>query len=264
MRGSPWADRPLLYAHRGASAERPENTLLAFERAREIGVDVLELDVHSSLDGVFVVSHDETGARTCNVPRRIQASSWLEISTWDAGWGFTDASGARPYAGRGIRPARFEEVVEAFPDLALNVDIKAATDEEVGRLIALLRERRAERRVLLTSFSGARLNAVRRAGYDGPIGLSRRDVLRLVFLPEPLLKWCGVAGERAQIPVRWGPIELTRAELIGKLHRLGLAVDYWVVNDAALARQLLERGADGIISDDPASIAPVLRAPRGK
>ena len=62
---------PLLYAHRGASRECPENTLPAFERALELGADVLELDVHATRDGVFVVSHDATAARVAGVARSI-------------------------------------------------------------------------------------------------------------------------------------------------------------------------------------------------
>jgi len=140
-----WTERPLLFAHRGASAERPENTLVSFQRAVELGADVLELDLHSTRDGVFVVSHDDTGARTCNVPRKISEASWLEVSTWDAGWGFTDRAKGRPYAGLGIHPARFEDVLGAFPKLLLNVDIKEATEEAIQRLTRLLREHDADR-----------------------------------------------------------------------------------------------------------------------
>ncbi len=85
-----------LYAHRGAAAERPENTMPAFERALEIGVDALEMDVHLTRDGHFIVSHDETGARMTG--RRVV---WNDVDLTDAqrldaGWGFVDGNGTRP------------------------------------------------------------------------------------------------------------------------------------------------------------------------
>src|SRR4249919_3256007 len=91
-----------LYAHRGASAERPENTMPAFERALEIGVDVLEMDVHVTRDDRLIVAHDDTAFRTTGA-----AVGWHEIDLaharrLDAGWGFVAADGSRPFAGKGI------------------------------------------------------------------------------------------------------------------------------------------------------------------
>src|SRR5689334_10364742 len=107
-----------LYAHRGASAERPENTLPAFERAVECGVDALEMDVHLTSDGQFIVSHDETALRMTGARLRWNEISLADTQRLDAGWGFVDPStGARPFAGQGITIPIFEEVVQAFPDV---------------------------------------------------------------------------------------------------------------------------------------------------
>lgn len=254
---------PLLYAHRGASAELPENTLPAFRRALELGADVLELDVHAARDGVFIVSHDPTGERSCGVSRRIDACDWPEVSTWDTGWGFVDAAGERPHLGAGIHPARLDEVVRELAPAPLNVDVKRAHKEQLRSLIALVRDAGAEERVLLTSFSLRELRAIRRLGYEGPLGLSRAAVARLFFLPELAGRLFPFSGERAQIPTASGPFDLTKVSFIEKCHRLRLAVDYWVVNDALLAETLLERGADGIVTDNPRAIAAALsRSPR--
>jgi glycerophosphoryl diester phosphodiesterase len=250
-----------LYAHRGASRELPENTLEAFRLALEVGADALELDVHPTRDGVFVVSHDPNGARMCNVAKRIDECTWQEVAGWDAGWGYVDSAGTRPHAGKGIRPARLEQVIDEFPEVALNVDVKEASSAALAPLLALLRAQRADERVLLTSFSWRTLRAIRGAGYPGSLGLCRLDVMRLVFSPELLAALCGFHGVRAQIPTRSGPFDLSRRALIEKCHRLGLAVDYWVVNDAAEAARLLRAGADGIITDDPRTIAGAFREP---
>src|SRR5690242_3140965 len=97
------APRVTLYAHRGAAAEQPENTLPSFERALALGADALEMDVHATRDGVIVVSHDPDGARMTGVRRALAAATWDEVRTWDAGWGFAEAGGGpgRPFAGRG-------------------------------------------------------------------------------------------------------------------------------------------------------------------
>jgi glycerophosphoryl diester phosphodiesterase len=174
---------PLLYAHRGASRECPENTLPAFERALELGADVIELDVHPTRDGVFVVSHDATAARVAGVARALCDASWAEVSGWDAGAGFVDERGVRPFAGSGVRFARFDEVLARFRDVAVNVDVKDARPRDLEQLLSIVREAKAESRVLLTSFSYRVLSRLRTLGYTGAIGLSQLDVVRLVFSP---------------------------------------------------------------------------------
>ena len=119
----------LLYGHRGASVERPENTLSSFRRALELGVDVLELDVHSTRDGKIVVSHDASGERMAGEVALIRESTFVEVQRWDAGFGFVDDRGGRPFVERGHRIPLLAEVLEAFPDARLNIDIKQAEPE---------------------------------------------------------------------------------------------------------------------------------------
>jgi len=101
-----------LYAHRGASAERPENTMLAFERAMEVGVDAIETDVHLTRDGHLIVSHDETAARMTG-----SRLTWADITLedarrLDAGWGFIAKRAANTrFDGQFEIPA-FEEVLD--------------------------------------------------------------------------------------------------------------------------------------------------------
>src|SRR5437868_5623824 len=113
-----------LYAHRGASAERPENTMPAFELAVEQGVDVLEMDVQLTRDGHLIVMHDEDGARTTAAPVVWGDIDLADALKLDAGWGFVAADGSRPFAGKDIRIPAFADVLAAFPRVRLNVDIK--------------------------------------------------------------------------------------------------------------------------------------------
>jgi glycerophosphoryl diester phosphodiesterase len=246
---------PLLFAHRGASSERPENTVAAFELGLELGADVLELDVHPSRDGVLVVSHDPDAWRSSGVARALAACDWSEIAQWDAGYGYQDGSGQRPFAGQGLRLPRFDDVLVALPNVLFNVDVKLAREPELRSLLSTIRARGAEARVLLTSFSHEVLGLVRGLHYDGPVGLAEREVKRLVMSPAFVTRWFPLEGSRVQIPVRSGWLDLSTARLIDKCHRLGLAVDYWVVDDPVEAEQLLARGADGIITDDTRTLA---------
>src|SRR5579872_3898446 len=120
----PRAHAPLLFAHRGASRELPENTLPAFRRALEVGATALETDVHMTRDGHLVLSHDPTGARMAGVARAIRDATLAEVRGWDAGVGFVDEEGRRPFAGRGFRFATLEELLEEWAGVPVNVDAK--------------------------------------------------------------------------------------------------------------------------------------------
>jgi glycerophosphoryl diester phosphodiesterase len=243
-----------LYAHRGASAERPENTLVAFERAVEVGVDALEMDVHLTRDGHLIVAHDDTAARTTGVPIAWGELDLGEIRRLDAGWGFVARDGTRPFAGHGISAPAFEEVLLAFPDVQLNVDLKG--ERAVAAMLDLLRRHRAEARVTLASFQLRTLAQIRRAGYEGETSLSQSEVASLLAMPGVLWRQLPRTGTAAQVPARQGPIRFDRAAFIAKCHSLGLRVDFWVVDDPDEARRLLALGADGIMTNDPAAIRP--------
>lgn len=244
-----------LYAHRGASAERPENTMVAFQRAMEIGVDSLELDVHLTRDNVFVVVHDEDGLRTCGVPARWRELDLADVQRFDAGWGFVAADGTRPFAGKGIRVPTFESVLVEFPDVHVNVDIKG--EDAVVAMLDLVRRLRAEDRVTIASFQTSTMVAVRRRGYGGETGLSRGEVGTLLALPAVLWRQLPFTGTAAQVPTHQGPIRFDRATFIAKCHSVGLRVDFWTVDDPEEAKRLLGLGADGIITNDPAALKPL-------
>ena len=221
-----------IYAHRGASRELPENTMPAFRRALELGADALETDVHVTADGVVVTSHDPDGARVFGVARKIAERPFSEVSAWGM--------------------PSLEEVVRAFPGVPLNVDLKVDAAKEA---IALLRRLGAEEQVTLASFSSFRLRRVRALGYRGPTSLARAEVACLLSLPAAFQRGpLAPPGQVAQLP-----ISLAKPWVIRRCHALGLRVDYWTVNEPALAQALVAMGADGVMTDDPGAIVPALR-----
>lgn len=249
-----------LYAHRGASAERPENTMPAFQRAVEVGVDALEMDVHVTRDNQLIVAHDPTAARTAGAPLAWADLDVADVRRLDAGWGFVAADGTRPFAGQSIRVPTFAEVLDAFPAMRINVDLKG--ERAVALMLELVRARRADDRVTLASFQLGTLVAIRRRGYGGETALSQGEVASLLGLPAMLWRQLPFTGTAAQVPLNAGRIRFDRPAFIAKCHSIGLRVDFWTIDDRAQAARLLELGADGIITNDPHALRPLFHPPR--
>jgi len=241
-----------LYAHRGAAAERPENTIPSFERALEVGADALEFDVHATRDGVLVVSHDPDGARMAGVRRAFRDATWDDVKTWDAGHGFV-VSAERPFAGKGIGIPTLEQMLAHFPGIIFNVDLKAPCADAA---VELLRRMKAEERVCLASFQAATLRRVRQLGYAGPTSLARAEVVQLLALPAVMqVGPLAPRGKAAQLPT-----SLLRPWVVARCRALGLRIDYWTINDEKTCRRALELRVDGIMTDDPKLLAPIVKA----
>lgn len=241
-----------VYAHRGAPAECPENTLVSFQRALEVGVDALELDVHLTRDGVVVVSHDPDAQRMGGVAARWQDLDLAEARRIDLGVGFRAPDGSSPFAGRGVVIPTLEEVLVECPDVRLNVDLKQHRPSIVEPVLSLLHRLGAEERVTLASFSARTMREVRRRGYRGDTALAQTEVATLLACPVRVWRALGWRGTAVQIPVKAGPLRFDRAGFIAKCHELGMRVDFWTIDDPSQARALIAIGADGIMTDDPA------------
>src|SRR6187549_402344 len=176
----------IVYAHRGAAAERPENTLASFRRALELGADALETDVHLTADGAVVASHDAEGARTAGVERAIAKSPLAEVQAWDAGYVFVDARGERPFVGLGHKIPTLDELLAELPKVRINVDLKAEAPELVARFLEVVRRHGAEDRVVAASFHRAPLRRLRDAGWRGETSLARFDFACAWLVPRVL------------------------------------------------------------------------------
>jgi glycerophosphoryl diester phosphodiesterase len=242
---------PILYAHRGASFELPENTLEAFALAIELGANAIETDAHMSRDGRIVLAHDPTGERTAGVPRAIVDTTLAELLRWDLGAHFTPRRPGAFRAGRRYRVPLLEEALAAFPDVPFNVDAKQLDPDMMPALVRAIRAARAEDRVRIASFSTANLMRARRLGYTGETGLSPRELARIMFVPKAALRWLRVDGHAAQVPRKAHGVTFASQAAIDRFHMLGLRVDFWTIDDPAEADRLYAMGADGVMTDDP-------------
>lgn len=238
---------PIVYAHRGASKELPENTLEAFARALEIGADAIETDAHMTRDGRIVLSHDATGERMAGVAREIRASTLAEVKSWNV-------AGAH---GGTFRMPTLDEALAAFPRVVLNVDAKQTEPNMIPALLRALQGH--EDRVRIASFSNANLARVRAAGYLGETGLSPSEVARAMFVPIAALRWLRLPGHAAQVPRRAYGMKFASQRAIDRFHQLGLRVDFWTIDDPQEARALFAMGADGVMTDDPRAVVGCAR-----
>lgn len=251
------APRPRLFGHRGAAGVAPENTLPSFERAVADGAALLELDVHATRDGVVVVIHDPTLERTTDGSGSVRDFSFAELNRYDAGFHF--GSGAsHPFRGRGVRIPALEELLEAFPTVPLNIEIKQADPPIEPLVVRLLADKQALDRVLLAAEDDTIMRRIRTSAPQVATSFSYgevREFFERCFSGE--LAGYEPPGLALQIPPRFGDIELVTAETVEVAHRLGLEMHVWTINDEAEMERLLALGVDGLMSDFPGVLCRV-------
>ncbi len=258
--------RPIVFGHRGASGERPENTLISFERALEHGADVIETDVHLSRDGEVVVLHDADLARTTDGAGEVSALDYRDIARFDAGHRFTIADGAAPFRGQGVRVPRLEEAFARFPGVRFNIELKHADARLANAVLDLAKQFGREHATLLAAEDAAAMQqlrgAVRERASGVALGASVADVLG--FVRAALDGATPPLGPLAlQIPAEFLGRPLVTPELLAFAHAHGVQVHVWTVNDTAEMRRLLALGVDGIMSDFPGRLRSLVDALRG-
>ncbi|MBT9586200.1 glycerophosphodiester phosphodiesterase [bacterium] len=257
----PWFDhapRPLLLAHQGGECEWPSNTLEAFRQARRVGSDVLDMDVHLSSDGVLVLMHDTTVDRTTDGRGAIRDLSWQQLQKLDAGYRFSQDGRTFPYRGKGLRIPRLEDILRAFPDMRLGIEMKQAPLEAAGHLARLLKQSGAESRVLLSCFDGQMMGAMRQlcptvATSATPWevrGFVLASTLHLEDLVSP--RYCAL-----QIPLEHSGLTLVSPRTVEAAHRRGVKVIPWTIDTLAEAEICRQAGCDGLNTNWPGRMEPL-------
>jgi glycerophosphoryl diester phosphodiesterase len=236
--------RPLVIAHRGASAYRPENTLPAYELAVEQRADMIEVDLHRTRDGAVVVAHDAELAGLGG-EGEIADASLAELRRLDAGGG--------------ERVPTLDELLDAFgARIPFNLELKQGSRGAYAGLEVLALEGVQRRgllpQTLFSSFYDPVLRALRAASGQVRIALliSRRSAFSIFERAEAL-------GAEAINP----EAELATPALIREAHGRGLAVYPFTVDDPGAMRHLLAAGVDGLFTNAPDRLRTLLDAPRG-
>lgn len=236
--------RPIIFAHRGASAHAPENTLAAFELALRQGADAVELDAKLTADGQIVVIHDQTVDRTTEGSGVVRKMSLTELRKLDAGSHFDISFQGEPVP-------TLEEVLKAIGQLTfINIELTnyaSMTDALPQKSAALVKRLKLSRRVMFSSFNPIALQRVRHLLPEVPIGLlafpGSKGWLARSWFGRVLVRYQTLNPEHGDITER----------LIKHMHSLGRGVLTYTVNEPQEIRRLFELGVDGIFTDDPAT-----------
>lgn len=246
-------DRPLVLAHRGGADLAPENTMAAFQNAVDLGVDILELDVHTTADGTVVVIHDESVDRTTDGTGAVHDSTLADLRQLDAGYEFSPDNGQTfPFRGQGIGIPTLEEVFAAFPDMRINVEIKQSDPPIEAAVLEVIERAGAQQRVLVGSEYDDVMARFRSLAPDIATSAATNEVrnfylaqlLRVSAIYRPL-------ADAFQVPEYSGSTHVVTPSFVDAAHHHGVKVHVWTVNDAETMQRLLDIGVDGIITDRP-------------
>lgn len=275
MRTNPWLERRIVnFAHQGGSFEGPSSTLGAIENGLLHGATAVELDVHATRDRKLVVCHDETVDRTTNGSGQICDLDLADLLHLDNAYWFIEGADVSPgqptdsYLLRGQAPedrrfgiATLDEVLDAFPDVILNLDIKR-TAPEVEPYEALLAQTLAARHrsedVIVASFNDAAIQAFRALSPSTPTSAATfetAEFYRAAKAGEPSGPLPFIA---LQVPETFGDVTLVDAAFVDAAHSAAVAVHVWTINEEDAMRRLVDLGVDGIISDRPTLLTSVL------
>jgi glycerophosphoryl diester phosphodiesterase len=212
--------------------------------------------VHASADGVVVVVHDPTLDRTTDATGAVKAFPLAALRDVDAGARFRAPDGTFPYRGRGVRIPTLAEVLDAFPGVPLNIEIKQDDPPIEANVLATLDRFDGRERVLLAAEEAAIMARIRAAAPDVLTSFSSAEVAAFVLgPPEGTLP----RAFALQIPPVYGDRRLITAESVAAAHALGMEVHAWTINDEDEMDALLELGVDGLMTDWPARASAVLR-----
>jgi glycerophosphoryl diester phosphodiesterase len=230
-------------AHRGASGSAPENTMVSFKRAYEMGADMIELDVHRASDGVLVVIHDDDTKRTTGVPGKVAEMSSAQIAALDAGSWFS-----KDFAGEPIPTLR--QVLEWASDkMQVNIEIKSAGCEE--GVAAMINEFGMKDNVIVTSFGHSYLKKIKELDSEITTGALTEDIIDLADI-DKIIEECA--------PDALNPrYIMANKKVIKRAQERGLSVNIYTVNDAITMNRLARDGANGIITNHPDILIEVLK-----
>ncbi|MHA1392237.1 MAG: glycerophosphodiester phosphodiesterase [Promethearchaeota archaeon] len=282
------AEHPLIMAHRGDSANVPENTMLAFEEAYKLKVDVIETDVHITKDLKFVFFHDDKLNRVTEGRGFLRKYTLLDLKKLNLGYKFRDLEGNYPYRNKKLEICTLEEVLDRFKDVKFNMDIKDK-DKRVPKLLALkLKEMDVEKRVQVGSFHQSQINRFRYYS-ECPTSAGPNETLNFWRICRKYIKknqnefkdlsfQKSISNEPPEyfenlqkqifgyklpyvsltVPERFGLLKIISPKSIKFAHKIGIAVYVWTINKETDMIRLLKWSVDGIFTDKPSLLKKIL------
>jgi glycerophosphoryl diester phosphodiesterase len=245
-------------AHRGGKGEAPEETLVAFANAKQLGVDVLEMDIRVTSDGELVLMHNPTVRATTNGWLPVRCYRLAELQKLDAAYKWNpDGLPEPPHRGEGIIVPTFRQVLEQFHDMRMNIEIKGWHPFDAKKIAKkfcdLLVEFEMTERVLIASFHSPVLRVIRREFPKVAISASTFEVIRFVVSS----RW-GTGDYRPNVAAIETSSKSIDRRLVETAKKHGLKLHAFTVNEVDDMKRLIALGVDGIITDFPTRLLELL------
>ena len=250
---------PRVIAHRGDSKHFPENTLEAFRSAVNMGIDVVETDVHLSKDGILVIWHDPTLERNTNGTGTVESHTLEELKALDAGYTFTkDGGKTYPFRSKGVKMCTLEEALTECPNQRFNVDLKSKNTRIVDEFIRVVRKHGAQNRVVGASFHLKNLKLLRQKAPEILTSITTPEVVGLL-LRQRLHLLPKIFSRKIifQVPIRQAGINVITPSFVKDMKERGAVVMVWTINDEKTMRYFFSIGVDSVMTDDPALVIKV-------
>jgi len=246
-------DTFLVIAHRGGRSLGPENTLHTFRQAVDLGVDVLETDVHPTKDGHLVLLHDKTVDRTTDGTGPVDAFTLAELKKLDAAHRWSPDNGKSfPLRGKGFTIPALAEVFEAFPQMRLNIEIKDPDQTELRSLCRAIQGHGMSQKVMVASFDAGALKNFRSICPGVATSAGASEAMLFYALQKIHLESAySPAAQALQVPRAYGDLQVVTKRFVEAAHSRNLKVHVWTVNGVDSMTELLQLGVDGIMTDYP-------------
>ena len=234
---------PLVIAHAGGEGLGPANSVLAMQRSLAAGADLLDADLRMTSDGVVVAHHDRSIASDSDATGNIDELTWNQVQAADLRAGWTGKTIDDP-----VRIASLEEILTAFPDVTISLEIKQTTPSMAKPLCDVLRRLDAVKRVYLSAKNDDDVAAAQ-AECPGSLAINtvHLDVAAMRRVHENDAAWC------ADAPIGQPPFnnDLLDPANVAWSHAHGMAIFTWTVDDPVTLRGLAEAGVDAVYTRRP-------------
>ncbi len=253
--------RPLVMAHQGGNGLWPGNTMYAFGHAAALGVDVLEMDIHSTADQELIVMHDPTIDRTTNGQGAISSLTLKEIKALDAGFRWSSDGGRTfPFRNQGITVPTLAEIFNAFPNSHLNIEIKKVDSPSIATFCRMIKEHGMTNNILVASVHSEPMAEFRRLCPEVATSATSSEVLKFLTMEKSYLgEGYTPTAQALQVPENFGAIEIVTRSFVATAHARNMQVHPWTINDEADMRRLIALGVDGIFTDYPDRLLNLLQ-----
>ena len=244
--------QPLNIAHRGGMALYPENTLTGFHASVDkYRVDMLEMDLQLTRDEKVIVLHDDSLDRTTNGKGEVSRLSYKEISQFDGGFRFKNDKGEFSFRNQGIKVPLFENILEEFPQMFLNIELKGNNLKLIQKAADLINKYNAENRILVGAGKFNQNKQIHQILSECGHYLSQPDIYLFAIIGS-----CGwgrkywVKFSVVEVPLYFHGMHVY--PLLRKAaHKIDLPIIVWGANDLHAIEKLKTDGVAGIITDRP-------------